>query len=89
MAFWTTPEGRQREAAGECEVVNAHGGLIRLPTQVVPPAHLHLMQMQTRALQQVRVVSHEAIRGGVTRLAVELSHPSKEFWDLPIHYPEN
>lgn len=82
-AMWMDREGTNCQAVGESEVVNAHGGLIRLPTQFVPQNRLEVMHMRTREIRPARIVWREPVPGGrEVRLGVELVQPSQNFWGV-------
>ena len=86
-AMWTNREGGNCQAVGESEVVNAHGGLIRLPTRMVPQDNVEIMHMRTREIQPARIVWREPIPGGrEVRVGVELSQPSENFWGVRVPF---
>jgi hypothetical protein len=86
-AMWTNREGGNCQAVGESEVVNAHGGLIRLPTRMVPQDNVEIMHMRTREIQPARIVWREPIPGGrEVRVGVELAQPSENFWGVRVPF---
>ncbi len=63
-------------------IVNAHGALLTLETEVSLGQKLLLMNPTNWHECQAKVVYVETPSGGLTRVAVELDRPVPEFWQL-------
>lgn len=85
MLAWEDAEGFLYRLPAETEVVNAHGGLIRLGCAQPPREEVQIIRPQSSEAQTARVVWHEEIPGGSeVRLGVELKSPNENFWGLRI-----
>lgn len=63
-------------------VVNAHGALISLASQVVADQSITVANKATRQTQDCRVVYTGSTQGGKTQMGIEFSKPSPRFWQI-------
>lgn len=82
---WEDSEGLYNRQPAETEIVNAHGGLIRLNAPLPPQQHLQIIRPQNNESIEARVVWHEELVGGAeVRLGIELDRPNANFWGVRI-----
>jgi hypothetical protein len=63
-------------------VVNVHGALIVLSSQVAKDQKLRLMNRATKEEQICRVANLGTSSGGKTQIGIEFLNPSPEFWRI-------
>lgn len=73
------------EETTETMVVNAHGGLFKLETELRSGQSITLVNAQTKMEQRGRVVHVEPLPGGPNTVAFEFDGPAPQFW--PIVFP--
>lgn len=73
------------EETTETIVVNAHGGLFKLQTQLRSGQSITLMNAQTEMELRGRVVYVEPVPGGPSTVAFAFHGPAPQFW--PIVFP--
>lgn len=89
LTIWTDPSGHPCSQAGETEIVNAHGGLIRLQATLQPGEWLQIVHARTNEAIWARVVWRESVASSPgVRLGVELGHPNEDFWGVHIPISE-
>jgi hypothetical protein len=86
LVSWGGPGGLKVREHAETEIVNAHGGLLRLDTLLPIGAHLDLIHPQTNDHQTARVVWGRKGADGKARAGIELGSPSSTFWGIYIPF---
>lgn len=81
----TTRDGKTMEEETHTEVVNAHGGLMKLKTEVLAGQPISLVNAKTKVEQSCRVVRVQHGAGTTSAVAFEFDEPSPQFW--PITFP--
>lgn len=86
VAVWTEmPNGEQLKESAHTVVVNAHGGLLKLHTEVLPGQPLVITNEKSGMEESARVVRVEQLPGEEFAVAFEFDWPSPKFW--PITFP--
>ena len=80
-----TREGRQLRENTHTEVVNAHGGLLKLRMELKAGQPIVLINEKSKAQQACHVVRVETSEAGNSAVAFEFDQPAPEFW--PIVFP--
>jgi hypothetical protein len=80
-----TPEGEQVREDTQTLVVNAHGGLLKLKTEVQVGQPLILVNPKNKMEQGCRVVRTEQPSPDYFAVAFEFNHPAPGFW--PVVFP--
>lgn len=75
----------KREVEGLTQVVNAHGGLMRLKMTLITGQSIVLVNPATRAQQRCQIVRVEDNFDGHFSVAFEFTDPNPKFW--PIVFP--
>ena len=78
-------EGDQLREDTHTMVVNAHGGLMKMETEVVPGQPLVLINASTNKEESCRVVRVDHAPGGITAVSFEFDWPAPDFW--PVVFP--
>ncbi len=81
---WATQEGGQLRERAETEIVNAHGGLLRLATQLPCGQRVDLLDPNSGDICSARVVWSRQEEKNLARAGVELIPPSETFWGIRI-----
>ncbi len=85
LITWTDPSGRPRSQAGETEIVNAHGALIRLPATLPVAEYLQVVHARTNESSWARVVWRDPMSSGAgVHVGIELEQPNEDFWGIHI-----
>lgn len=63
-------------------VVNAHGALILLGSEVTANQKLSLTNKRTQHTEGCRVVYVGAVQGGKAQVAIEFDTPAPKFWGI-------
>lgn len=83
---WMGGKGLKVRAKADTEIVNAHGGLLRLDTFLPVGTPVELHQPKSNEVQIARVVWSVKETGNTARAGVELSAPSQTFWGIYIPF---
>ena len=75
-------QGRNFEEETKTLVVNAHGALIHLRTEVRAEERITLINKRTEETQVCRVVYAGAMQGGKAQVGIEFAKPSPKFWQI-------
>jgi len=78
-------DGNLASEATCTQVVNAHGGLLRLRMEVVSSQRFILKNLKTGVARQCGVVRTERSGDGKLLIAFQLASPAPDFW--PIMFP--
>jgi hypothetical protein len=78
-------ERKRHQMEGLTQVVNAHGGLMKLPVYLHVGQPLLLVNPQNKIEQGSRVVRVEDTAAGDYSVAFEFDKPNPKFW--PIVFP--
>jgi len=76
---------KQQQVEGMTQVVNAHGGLMRIQMELHVGQPMLLVNPQNRVEQKCRVVRIEDTPEGDFAVAFEFDTPNPKFW--PIVFP--
>jgi hypothetical protein len=79
------PTGKAVREETNTLVVNAHGGLMKLKTEVVVGQPIVLINPRTKMEANARVVRVDEPPGGVSAVAFEFDEPAPQFW--PVVFP--
>ncbi len=80
---WTGQDGLQVIEHAQTEIVNRHGALLHVETPIPLATQVKLLRPRQGLSTPARVVGkHPHQQDGLSRIAVELSMPSEEFWGL-------
>ncbi len=63
-------------------VVNAHGALILIASQLKAGQTITVTNLATKAMLDCRVVYHGQAQGGRTQVGIEFLQPSPSFWQV-------
>jgi hypothetical protein len=80
-----TPEGKEVRENTHTVVVNAHGGLMKMRTQLKVGQPILLINERANIQQGCRVVRVETSEAGYSAVAFEFDQPAPQFW--PIVFP--
>jgi hypothetical protein len=80
-----TRDGEEVRENTQTEVVNAHGGLLKLRMEVKTGQPFVLINERSKAQQGCRVVRVETSPAGHSAVAFEFDRPAPQFW--PIVFP--
>jgi hypothetical protein len=80
-----THDGKDARENTHTEVVNAHGGLLKLRMELKAGQPFVLINEKSKAQQGCRVVRVETSPAGQSALAFEFDQPAPQFW--PIVFP--
>src|SRR5215472_15951567 len=80
-----TLNGESLEEETHTSVVNAHGGLFKLESELRPGQTITVVNAQTKMEQRGRVVRVEPLPDGHSTVAFEFEGPAPQFW--PIVFP--
>lgn len=78
-------ERKRQQLEGLTQVVNAHGGLMKLPMYLHVGQPLQLVNPQNKVEQGARVVRVEDTAAGDYSVAFEFDQPNPKFW--PVVFP--
>jgi hypothetical protein len=81
----TTRAGKEVRENTHTVVVNAHGGLFKLKTEVKTGQPILLINEKAKLQQACRVVRVETSEAGHSAVAFEFDQPAPHFW--PIVFP--
>jgi len=79
------PNGEHVYEEAQTKVVNAHGGLLDIGTEIVAGQKILLSNPRALVAEGCRVVRVEKSRDGHYSVAFEFERPSPKFW--PIAFP--
>lgn len=87
-------EGKPFEEEANTLVVNAHGALIALRSEVVANQRITLTHKATKESLDCRVVYSGAAQAGKVQVGIEFANPSPDFWQISFppedwNVPEN
>jgi len=80
-----TRDGMDLREDTQTEVVNAHGGLLKLKMKVKVGQPILLINGKTKVQQGCRVVRVQTSEAGHSAVAFEFDQPAPQFW--PIVFP--
>ena len=80
-----TRDAKMAEEETRTEVVNAHGGLMKLKIEVLAGQPIVIVNAKTKMEQSCRVVRVEYGAGATSAVAFEFDQPAPQFW--PITFP--
>jgi hypothetical protein len=80
-----TLDGRDVREKTQTEVVNAHGGLLKLKMEVKTGQPILLINEKAKMEQSCHVVRVETSEAGNSAVAFEFDQPTPQFW--PIVFP--
>jgi len=80
-----TRDGKDVRENTQTVVVNAHGGLLKLKTEVKAGQPILLINERAQLQQACRVVRVETSEAGHSAVAFEFDQPTPHFW--PIVFP--
>jgi hypothetical protein len=80
-----TREGKELRENTHTEVVNAHGGFLKLHMELKAGQPIVLINEKSKAQQGCRVVRVETSGAGNSAVAFEFDQPNPQFW--PIVFP--
>ena len=80
-----TGDGEEIREDTQTVVVNAHGGLLKLRTEIKAGQPIVLINAKTQAQQGCHVVRVETSEAGYSAVAFEFDQPAPQFW--PIVFP--
>ena len=78
-------ERKRQQLEGLTQVVNAHGGLMRMPSELYVGQPMLLVNPQNKVEQSCRVVRVEDTADGDFAIAFEFDKPNPKFW--PVVFP--
>ena len=81
----TTRDGKSVRENTQTEVVNAHGGLLKLKMEVKTGQPILLINERAKLQQACKVVRVETSEAGNSAVAFEFDEPTPQFW--PIVFP--
>jgi hypothetical protein len=81
----STRDGKDMSEETQTEVVNAHGGLMKLRMEVKTGQPILLIDKGSKAQQGCHVVRVETSEAGNSAVAFEFDQPAPQFW--PIVFP--
>ena len=76
---------KRQQLEGMTQVVNAHGGLMRMPVDLHVGQPMLLVNPQNKQEQSCRVVRVEDTADGDFAVAFEFDQPNPKFW--PVVFP--
>jgi len=79
---WQGPDGQEVEEATASVVLNAHGALLPLASELKKGQTLRLINQTTNREQMCRVVHIGPGSGGKTHVGLEFLQPAPEFWNI-------
>lgn len=79
------PNGKRIHEEAQTVVVNAHGGLLDMGTQILVGQKILLSNPKTKRAEGCRVARAEKSWDGHYSVAFEFEHPAPKFW--PIVFP--
>jgi len=86
---WRTASGVTLRQHAATEVVNAHGALVKIKTNIPLNSVVELIRPSLNRSAKARVVSCEEPEAeGLVRLAVEFLEPNDEFWGISFPPPD-
>jgi len=80
-----TRDGKTVEEETRTEVVNAHGGLMKLKMDLLAGQPIMLINVRSKMEQTCRVVRVEHGTGTTSAVAFEFDQPAPQFW--PVSFP--
>ena len=80
-----TRQGDVLEEETRTEVVNAHGGLMKLKMELLAGQPIVLINARSKMEQSCRVVRIEHGTGTMSAVAFEFDKPAPQFW--PVSFP--
>jgi hypothetical protein len=80
-----TRDGKELRESTQTVVVNAHGGLFKLKTEVKTGQPILLLNERAKLQQACHVVRVETSEAGNSAVAFEFDQPAPHFW--PIVFP--
>jgi hypothetical protein len=80
-----TRDGKDLREETQTVVVNAHGGLLKLKTEVKTGQPILLINEKAKLQQGCHIVRVERSEAGKSAVAFEFDQPSPQFW--PIVFP--
>jgi hypothetical protein len=80
-----TPNGKGIHEEAQTMVVNAHGGLLDIATEISVGQKILLINMKTKMAEPCRVARAEKSWDGHYSIAFEFERPAPKFW--PIAFP--
>jgi hypothetical protein len=80
-----TRDGKELRENTHTEVVNAHGGLLKLRMELKTGQPIVLVNEKSKAQQGCHVVRVETSEAGNSAVAFEFDQPAPHFW--PIVFP--
>ncbi len=80
---WTRQDGVRVIEHAQTEIVNRHGALLHVETPIPTATQVKLLRPHQGLSTPARVVGkYPSQQDGLSRIAVELSVPSEQFWGL-------
>ena len=80
-----TRDGKTAEEETRTEVVNAHGGLMKLKMELLAGQPIMLINSRSKVEQGCHVVRVEHGMGTTSAVAFEFDKPTPQFW--PVSFP--
>lgn len=75
-------DGKEFSEETKSLVVNAHGALIQLRSEVKADQKVTMMHKGTNETQDCRIVYVGAMQGGKAQVGIEFAKPSPQFWQI-------
>ncbi len=76
------PDGKEFSEETKSLVVNAHGALIQLRSEVKADQKVTMTHKGTQETQECRIVYVGAMQGGKAQVGIEFAKASPQFWQI-------